>query len=66
MVDNCYLALDALFRAALPRSSRATAILEFILFINFIYFTTYKLQCGKRKQIMTSIQDSDTLKLIRN
>ena len=54
------------FGAALPRSSRATAILEFTLFIHFIYFATYKLQCGKRKQIMTSIQDSDTLKVIRN
>ena len=28
------------FRAALPRSSRATAILDFILFIHFIYFAT--------------------------
>ena len=54
------------FRAALPRSSRATGILEFILFIHFIHFATYKLQCGKRKQIMTLIQDSDTLKVIRN
>ena len=54
------------FRAALPRSSRVTAILEFILFIHFIYFATYKLQCGKRKQIMTLIQDSDKFKLIRN
>ena len=54
------------FRAALPRSSRVTAILEFILFIHFIYFATYNLQCGKRKQIMTSIQDSVTLKVIRN
>ena len=54
------------FRAALPRSSRATAILEFILFIHSIYFATDKLQCGKRKQIMTSVQDSDTLKVIRN
>ena len=52
------------FCAALPRSSRATSILEFILFTHFIYFATYKLQCVKRKQIMTSIQDSDTLKLL--
>ena len=54
------------FRAALPRSSRATAILEFILFIHFIYYAIYKLQYSKSKQIMTSIQDSDTLKVIRN
>ena len=54
------------FRAALPSSSRVTAILEFILFIHFIYFATYKLQYSKRKQIMTSIQGSDTLKVIRN
>ena len=64
MADSCYLALDASFPHCSPQIIPNER--HFVIyFIYFIYFATYKLQCGKRKQIMTSIRDY-ALKVIRN